>query len=272
MGIYMNIYNGVVTAGAKDGNLVSGGENTNPILVTSVNSVLSVAAEVGATTITIANPKDFSVGQTIFIDSQANQEVREINEVGDTTLTLDSALEFGHAKDIPVIWTLDNATNQISTPQKLAIRCIDNKITSAATIIMPLCETITAAAGTGATTLQVSTTLGFVIGGKFKIGNETVTLTTVTANSITFTPALTAAVIKDTIITVANADKWAFALDNGGVPETFGDWGKAITLPAGIGDTNKIFWVKARTTQDEVAEEDNNVKLIANCSSIITAA
>lgn len=272
MGIYMNIYNGVVTAGAKDGNLVSSGENTNPILVTSVNSVLSAAAEIGATIITIANTKDFSVGQTIFLDSQANQEVRKINEVGETTLTLDTALEFNHAKDTPVIWTLDNATNQISTPQKLAIRCIDSKITSAATVIMPLCGTITAAAEAGVTTLQVSSTLGFIVGGKFKIGNEVVTLTAVTANSVTFTPALTAAVTKDAVITVANADKWAFALDNGGVPGTFGDWGKAITLPAGIGDTNKIFWVKACTTQDEAAGADNNVKLITSCASIITAS
>lgn len=52
------------------------------------------------------------------------------------------------------------------------------------------------------------------------------------------------------------ANKWAFALDDGGSPGTFGDYGAALEFSSVIGATNTLFWVKAKASSDETAESD----------------
>lgn len=49
----------------------------------------------------------------------------------------------------------------------------------------------------------------------------------------------------------AHADKWALAPDAGGSPGTWEAWGDPLTLAGPILATNRLFWIKARVTDDE---------------------
>ena len=67
----------------------------------------------------------------------------------------------------------------------------------------------------------------------------------------------------DTTITPTgdNSDKWALAPDNGGSPGTFGSYGDPLTISDVVGDTNYIFWVKAKALASEDPQNDASVDL-----------
>ena len=78
----------------------------------------------------------------------------------------------------------------------------------------------------------------------------------------------------ETIVTPTGATKimWALALDNGGVPGTFGAYGAALTLPSGITATNTLFWVKAKSVNTESPANDTTVSLYTTCAAIVTTS
>lgn len=67
----------------------------------------------------------------------------------------------------------------------------------------------------------------------------------------------------NTVITPTGGtmDKWALALDNEGSSGEFGEYGASLILKDEIKDTNKIFWIKAKATTDELPKIDTSVKL-----------
>ena len=62
--------------------------------------------------------------------------------------------------------------------------------------------------------------------------------------------------------TGANASKWALAPDNGGSAGTWGSYGAALTFASSIGDTNVIFWAKAKAASSESPSNDTSVDLV----------
>lgn len=75
----------------------------------------------------------------------------------------------------------------------------------------------------------------------------------------------------NTVITPqgTTATKWALAPDNAGAAGTFGAYGAALTISDVINSTNKIFWVKAKSTNDETPVNDVSVDL--NVQTVIVA-
>ena len=62
-----------------------------------------------------------------------------------------------------------------------------------------------------------------------------------------------------------HADKWKVALHNGYTVNTAlesADWKDSIALSS-VGDTNVIFWVKARSSADELPQQDTSVDIQA---------
>lgn len=55
--------------------------------------------------------------------------------------------------------------------------------------------------------------------------------------------------------------KWALAPDNNGVAGTFESYGATLTISSEIGDSNTIFWVKAKATSDESPVNDTTVDI-----------
>ncbi|MGM9570606.1 MAG: hypothetical protein ACI3ZR_00070 [bacterium] len=72
-------------------------------------------------------------------------------------------------------------------------------------------------------------------------------------------------------LTGNTADKWALALDNNGVPGTFGDYGASISTTDTIGATNWIFWVKAQAEVNESPTDDASVKINVAASVVSTS-
>jgi len=72
-------------------------------------------------------------------------------------------------------------------------------------------------------------------------------------------------------LTGETADKWALAPDNAGQAGTFGAYGAALTITAPVGDTNTIFWAKARATEDE-PDPTNDRKVKFNTAALIAEA
>lgn len=70
----------------------------------------------------------------------------------------------------------------------------------------------------------------------------------------------------DTTITPTGttADKWALSADN----VTWGAYGAALTLAAGITAVNTLFYVKAKATAGEAPQNDTTVDLAVSCNTI----
>jgi hypothetical protein len=68
-----------------------------------------------------------------------------------------------------------------------------------------------------------------------------------------------------TIVDSDHVDKWALAPDDGGSPGVFEDWGDPLTFLAEIGDTNTIFWIKARvaSTEEPVNDASIDIQIVA---------
>ena len=82
---------------------------------------------------------------------------------------------------------------------------------------------------------------------------------------------LTAAVTTITP-TGTTASDWALAPDNGGSAGTFGAYGAALTLVAGITNTNTIFWAMAKAVNGENPSTDISVGLHVVCATINLAS
>jgi len=82
----------------------------------------------------------------------------------------------------------------------------------------------------------------------------------VTADVTTITP------------TGTTADDWALAPDNGGSAGTFGAYGAALSLAAGITNVNTIFWAKAKAVSGENPSTDISVGLHVVCATINLAS
>lgn len=61
-------------------------------------------------------------------------------------------------------------------------------------------------------------------------------------------------------------DRWSLALDSGGGPGNFGDWGAPLVIEDPIKSTNTIFWLRARAFSSELPMIDSCCSLEVNCS------
>lgn len=70
----------------------------------------------------------------------------------------------------------------------------------------------------------------------------------------------------NTIITPTGTSKnmWALASDNNGSAGAFGTYGTALTISDSISNTNKVFWVKAKSVDTENPSNDVSVNLVIN--------
>jgi len=68
----------------------------------------------------------------------------------------------------------------------------------------------------------------------------------------------------NTVITPTGdtSTKWALALDSSGSAGTFGAYGAALTITSVIGQTNVLFWAKAKATSDETPTNDQGTDLV----------
>jgi hypothetical protein len=85
-----------------------------------------------------------------------------------------------------------------------------------------------------------------------------------------YAKAETGYLVDEAIITPTgdNAAKWALAPDVEGEAGEWGEYGESLTLGDGVDDTTgKLFWVKAKATEDEVPHNDLTVTLRASGSA-----
>lgn len=73
--------------------------------------------------------------------------------------------------------------------------------------------------------------------------------------------------IGDTIIQPdgVNASRWAFALDNAGVADTFVSYGQPLTITSVIGSTNLILWCKVSVLNTDPVGNDLSTKIKITC-------
>ena len=81
----------------------------------------------------------------------------------------------------------------------------------------------------------------------------------VTSGNVTITP------------TGTSAAKWALAPDSAGSAGAFGAYGAALTIASAIGDTNTIFWAKAKAVSAE-ANPVNDTSVNLAVAAVIAAA
>lgn len=69
---------------------------------------------------------------------------------------------------------------------------------------------------------------------------------------------------------VDTSDRWAIAPDAGGSHGAWSDWNGQLVIADPIGDVNKIFWVKARSKENEEVANDPLVNI--KVQTVITPA
>jgi hypothetical protein len=79
----------------------------------AVNTTVATASAASATTLTVAGASGFTAGQSVLVDTGANQDTMTVSSVSGNTITYTAGMPHAHAVGVPVVlravsWTDTN--------------------------------------------------------------------------------------------------------------------------------------------------------------------
>jgi len=169
----------------------------------------------------------------------------------------------------PFTLTLNASNNEVSSATKLALRCETNFQTSSgtSTVITPTgkSSTVSGTNDSGQAIINVADGTVFRGGESIIIGTggtvETKVIQSISTNALTLTTSLVNSHSNGETVISNSSSKWYLAPDSSGSAGEFGSAGGALTITEQITTINKIFWIKASSTETEIPWNDNTVYL-----------
>lgn len=135
MALFLHMYKGSPTSGGTDGTQVS----------EHVETTVSGTNSSGQAVLNVADASKLVAGRVLKIGTGGSQEIRIIQSIATNAITLTENLTYTHSnaeavvtnEEAPLSVTLNATNNEISTDQKLALRCETGYTTTGNTVITP---------------------------------------------------------------------------------------------------------------------------------------
>jgi hypothetical protein len=95
----------------------------------AINTTVATASSAGATTLTVANGSGYAAGQSVLVDTGANQDTVTVSSVSGNTITFTGGMTHAHAVGVPVVvravsWT-DTATGGTSHTYRVSAASVN---------------------------------------------------------------------------------------------------------------------------------------------------